>query len=74
MSSDDASARPAASGEVRGPRSVSLASATDLDGFRGACRALWAAQVPPEQVEWHSADVVRVERVSIDWYGPVSRG
>ncbi|NUZ04373.1 UdgX family uracil-DNA binding protein [Piscinibacter koreensis] len=37
-------------------RSITLAQATDFDGFRRACRALWAAQVPPEQVEWHTAD------------------
>ena len=38
------------------PRSVRLADATDLDGFRLACRALWAAQVEPGRVAWHTAD------------------
>ena len=38
------------------PRSVTLASSTDLDGFRQACRRLWAEQVAPERVAWHTAD------------------
>lgn len=38
------------------PRAVTLASAIDLDGFRAACRDLWAAQVPPEFVSWQTAD------------------
>jgi probable DNA metabolism protein len=38
------------------PRSVTLASATDLDGFRAACRQLWAEQVEPGRVSWHAAD------------------
>ena len=35
-------------------RSVSLAHATDFDGFRDAARALLAAGVPPEDVGWHT--------------------
>ena len=37
-------------------RSITLAGAIDLDGFRRACRSLWAAQVPPDRVGWHTAD------------------
>lgn len=37
-------------------RTVTLAGETDLAGFRRACRALVASQVPPEQVSWHVAD------------------
>jgi DNA polymerase len=33
-----------------------LASAIDLDGFRAACRRLWAEQVEPGRVSWHAAD------------------
>ncbi len=44
---------PSAAGSSH--RQVILASATDLDGFRAACRELWAAQVPPELVSWHTA-------------------
>ena len=43
------------------PRSVNLAGATDLDGFRRACRALWAAQVEPGRVAWHTADDVEAD-------------
>ena len=38
------------------PRSVTLASAIDLDGFRDACRQLWAEQAEPGRVSWHAAD------------------
>ena len=37
-------------------RSVSLASATDFDGFRRACRQLWSEQIAPDRVRWHTAD------------------
>ena len=37
-------------------RSVSLASAIDLEGFRLACRQLWAEQVAPEYVSWQTQD------------------
>ena len=37
-------------------RSVSLASAVDFDGFRRACRRLWAEQAAPDRVAWHTAD------------------
>src|SRR5450432_1625837 len=37
-------------------RSVSLAGATDFDGFRRACRQLWAEQIAPDRVRWHTAD------------------
>ncbi len=36
------------------PRVVRLASATDLDGFRRACRQLIARGVLPEQVTWET--------------------
>ena len=39
-------------------RSISLASAVDFDGFRRACRELWARQVAPDRVNWHTADDV----------------
>jgi probable DNA metabolism protein len=39
-------------------RSITLTGAIDLDGFRCACRGLWAAQVAPERVAWHTADDV----------------
>ena len=39
-------------------RSITLTGAVDLDGFRRACRGLWAAQVAPERVAWHTADDV----------------
>jgi len=34
------------------PRHVTLASETDLEGFRVACRALVAGRVPPDAVTW----------------------
>ena len=37
-------------------RSVQLASAVDLAGFRRTCRQLWAEQIAPEHVGWHTAD------------------
>jgi len=37
-------------------RSVTLSGAVDLDGFRRACRRLWAEQVAPDRVTWHAAD------------------
>jgi DNA polymerase len=37
-------------------RTVRLASAVDLAGFRRACRRLWAEQVAPERVVWQCAD------------------
>ena len=37
-------------------RAVTLASAIDFDGFRRACRALWAEQIAPSRVSWHCAD------------------
>jgi uracil-DNA glycosylase family protein len=36
-------------------RTVTLASEIDFEGFRLACRALWAAQVEPGQVDWRVA-------------------
>lgn len=38
------------------PVTVRLAHAADVEGFRAACRRLWAAQVPPEAVAWRAAD------------------
>src|ERR1700741_1622632 len=34
--------------------SITLASQTDLSGFRREARALLAALVPPEEVQWHA--------------------
>ena len=36
-------------------RTVTLASATDFEGFRRACRVLWADQVGPDRVTWRTA-------------------
>ena len=44
------------SSDSAGHRSVTLAGATDLAGFRRACRELWAARCRPERVSWHSGD------------------
>jgi DNA polymerase len=41
-------------------RTVTLASANDLEGFRRACRRLWAEQVAPERVGWRIADAADV--------------
>ncbi|MDQ6627574.1 MAG: UdgX family uracil-DNA binding protein [Pseudomonadota bacterium] len=43
-------------GAAAEPRSVVLASAIDLNGFRRACRLLWAEQLGPDRVAWHTAD------------------
>ncbi|MEO8080747.1 MAG: UdgX family uracil-DNA binding protein [Caldimonas sp.] len=40
------------------PHVVTLADATDLIGFRHACRALWAEQVEPGRVSWHTRDEI----------------
>ena len=37
-------------------RSITLAGAIDFAGFRRACRTLWAQQIGPEHVTWHTAD------------------
>ncbi|MEO5843238.1 MAG: UdgX family uracil-DNA binding protein [Caldimonas sp.] len=50
-------------------RSVTLASAVDFDGFRRACRQLWAEQVAPEHVSWHSADDVEGDLFEADSQG-----
>jgi uracil-DNA glycosylase len=49
---------PAPAHAPTGPalRTITLASGVDFEGFRRACRALWAEQVAPEHVSWHSAD------------------
>ena len=36
------------------PRTVTLASETDWSGFRREARALFAASVPPNEIEWHT--------------------
>ena len=41
--------------------SIRLASAVDFDGFRRACRQLWAQQVEPERVAWHTRDDVEAD-------------
>jgi len=43
-------------GSLAVPRSITLADAIDLDGFRRACRALWAEQVEPGRIAWHTAE------------------
>lgn len=40
-------------------RTISLESATDVAGFRRHARALIQAQVPPDEVEWLSAEAPR---------------
>ncbi len=55
-------------------RSVSLASAVDLDGFRRACRRLWAAQIAPDHVGWHTADDVEGDLFDTDGFGVVVVG
>jgi len=47
-------------------RTVTLASATDFAGFRRACRELWAAQVAPDHVSWHSADDAELDLFDAD--------
>jgi len=41
---------------LSGLRSVTLAGAADFEGFRRACRTLWAEQIEPDRVSWHTAD------------------
>jgi DNA polymerase len=36
-------------------RAITLAGAIDFEGFRRACRGLWAEQVSPERVRWQTA-------------------
>ena len=48
-------------GDAAAPRAVTLASAIDMDGFRAACRRLWAEQVEPARVSWHAADDAEVD-------------
>ena len=57
-SSDDAphSPPPAAPRDAAGTRTVTLASAVDIAGFRAACRRLWAEQIEPARVVWRTAD------------------
>jgi hypothetical protein len=43
-------------------RTVTLASDVDLDGFRRACRLLWAEQVEPGRVRWLTAGHAETER------------
>jgi len=50
-------------------RAVTLASAIDFEGFRRACRALWADQVGPDRVSWSTAqdpeaDLIGPERAA----------
>jgi uracil-DNA glycosylase family protein len=47
-------------------RTITLASAIDLEGFRRACRALWAAQVQPDRVDWRVAPAGTHELVGSD--------
>jgi uracil-DNA glycosylase family protein len=57
-SSEDApySPPPAAPRDASAPRTVTLASAVDIAGFRAACRRLWAEQIEPRRVVWRTAD------------------
>ena len=45
----------AAPGDATTPRTVTLASAVDIAGFRAACRRLWAEQTEPGRVVWRVA-------------------
>ena len=42
-------------GDAAAPRTVTLASAVDIAGFRAACRRLWAEQTEPARVVWRTA-------------------
>ena len=42
-------------------RHVTLESEIDLDGFRRACRSLWAEQIAPDRVGWQTAHDVEAE-------------
>ncbi|MDQ6684279.1 MAG: UdgX family uracil-DNA binding protein [Pseudomonadota bacterium] len=42
-------------------RSVTLAHSVDFEGFRRACRQLWAEQVEPGAVSWHSRDEIETD-------------
>ena len=42
-------------GDDAAPRTVTLASAVDIAGFRAACRRLWAEQTEPGRVVWRAA-------------------
>ncbi len=42
------------------PRTVTLASGGDFEGFRRACRQLWAEQVAPERVTWRTCDATDI--------------
>lgn len=44
-------------------RTVTLTSGIDLDGFRRACRMLWAEQVEPGRVRWLVADRAEAGRL-----------
>ena len=46
---------PTTPGDGATPRTVALASATDVAGFRAACRRLWAEQTEPSRVVWRAA-------------------
>ena len=48
-------------GDAAAPRAVTLASAIDMDGFRAACRRLWAEQIEPSRVSWHAADDAEID-------------
>ena len=49
-----------------GVTTVTLAHAADVEGFRASCRALWAAQVPPERIAWRSADAAEADLFATD--------
>jgi DNA polymerase len=60
----------AAPGDPAAPRSVTLAHAVDMDGFRAACRRLWAEQVEPGRVSWHAADDAEADLFESDPAAP----
>ena len=46
------------------PRNVTLAGGADLEGFRRACRMLWAEQVEPGRVRWRTGgDATETQRL-----------
>ncbi|MGZ5277224.1 MAG: UdgX family uracil-DNA binding protein [Caldimonas sp.] len=59
---DDAHGATGSAGSASAaPHSVTLAGDTDLEGFRRACRTLWAEQVEPARVGWHTADDAEID-------------
>ena len=55
-SSDDTPPSASPPGDAAAPRTVTLAGAADVSGFRAACRRLWAEQIEPARVAWRTAE------------------